>query len=187
MEEKRTASMSEDGTCRFTLGRTWLEGAPQVLFIMLNPSTADHQEDDATIRKCRFFAKNWGYGGMQICNLFPFRATDPKALLAAEDPTGGNDVYDSVNHRLIDQVARECSITVFAWGNTPIVKKLLKKFPDYRPLPFVMERAHCIELSKDGAPKHPLYLKGNSELKPYPDGMVFEYLKLPGLEQEENA
>lgn len=179
--ETKTAILSEDGKFRFELTRQWLENGPLVLFIMLNPSTADHEKDDATIRKCRVLAKNWGFAGMKVCNLFPFRATDPKELLTAEDPTGGltAGMNNYLNQVIIDQNNRDCAKTIFAWGNTPVVKKLFRKFPEYRPLPWLMQNIHYLNMSKDGAPMHPLYQRSDTEMKQYFGiSKVFEYLKL---------
>jgi hypothetical protein len=65
---------------RYLLTRIWDKATPPVCFIMLNPSTADHHRDDPTIKRCMGFARRWGHGGIQVVNLFAYRATDPKEL-----------------------------------------------------------------------------------------------------------
>ena len=79
-EVERTAFISPCERYRHALGRHWDNDKGFVLFIMLNPSTADAQQDDPTIRRCMDFAKRWGFGGIEACNLFDWRATDPKAV-----------------------------------------------------------------------------------------------------------
>jgi hypothetical protein len=78
-EIERTATISDCGRYRYTLGRTWSD-EPPVLFVMLNPSTADADVDDNTISKCIGFAKRWGHGGITVVNLYAWRATNPKEL-----------------------------------------------------------------------------------------------------------
>ena len=70
---RRNAELSACGKYRYRLSRIWDDKKPLVLFIMLNPSTADAEQDDPTIRRCIAFAKNWGYGGFMAGNLFAFR------------------------------------------------------------------------------------------------------------------
>ena len=82
------ASMSQCGLYRYTLWRVWDESKPACVFVGLNPSTADASEDDATIRRCVRFAKDWDCGELLMLNLFAFRATRPKDMLAACDPVG---------------------------------------------------------------------------------------------------
>ena len=71
----KDAILSEDRKYRYILSRTWDETKPTVLFIGLNPSTADEKTDDPTIRKCINYAKCWGYGKILMANLFAFRNT----------------------------------------------------------------------------------------------------------------
>jgi len=147
---RSNAIISACGKYRYMLSRVWDDDAfrPMVAFIMLNPSTADATKDDNTIRRCISFAKDWGYSGIYVANLFAYRATDPKELLSVKDPVGEkNDYYLS---RLQIQ-GNNCDI-VFAWGRFPEhikrMKEVLKIFP------FGM----AIKVSKEGFPMHPLYL-----------------------------
>ena len=125
---------------------------------MLNPSTADAVQNDPTIRRCINFSKSWGFGGVMVGNLFPFRATKPNDLLSEENPLGFK------NGIQLKSMSEECELVICAWGNSSVVKKLQKRFPDYAPLKEVKGKLHCIALCKDGTPKHPLYLR--NELKP---------------------
>ena len=55
--------------------RYWLErdrGERPLVFVMLNPSTADAEVDDPTIRRCRRFASDNGYTGIIVVNLYAF-------------------------------------------------------------------------------------------------------------------
>lgn len=106
------ADLSPCRRYRYKLWRHWASAfsAPVVNFIMLNPSTADETVDDATIRRCIGFAKLWGYGGLVVTNLFAFRATDPKRMMAAADPVGPN------NDTVILAAAKSTACVVCAWG-----------------------------------------------------------------------
>ena len=97
-------------TYRYALWREWIGGDGYVMFIGLNPSTADETQDDPTIRRCIAFAKAWGYGGLSMTNLFAFRATDPKKMKAVADPIGPeNDAH-------LLRLARDAGVIVAAWG-----------------------------------------------------------------------
>lgn len=146
---KKAAILSEDNLYRYQLSRIWDESKPLILFIMLNPSTADADVDDPTIRRVIRFTTSWGYGGVYVANLYAFRSTDPKALKHTDDPIGKENVsYITHLIGMADKV-------VYAWGNN-------QKEPIW--LSELVQTPYCIDLSKNGIPKHPLYLK--SELIP---------------------
>jgi hypothetical protein len=141
------AIFSPDRKYRYTLRRMWEKTLPQVMFIGLNPSTADEVEDDPTIRRCLGFAKAWGFGSLVMTNLFAIRGTDPKILKEVEDPIGCDN-----NDRYLLQMAKESQLIIGAWGSNGtllnrgnVVKRLI---PGMRML----------GLTKNGQPKHPLYL-----------------------------
>ena len=146
-EVQRWAHLSRDGEHRLVLGRRWAEG-PLVAFIGLNPSTADADVDDATVRRCMGFARTWGFGGLLIANLFTFRTPDPRLLAASRRPlTLGAD-------NALRDVCDAAILVIEAWGahamaadRTAHVREIL----DGRA-----PRA-VIGLTKDGAPRHPLY------------------------------
>ncbi|MEY5049692.1 MAG: hypothetical protein RLZZ175_3051 [Bacteroidota bacterium] len=156
---KANAILSDCEKYRYSLSRIWDNEKPLVLFIMLNPSTADENNDDPTIRRCIGYAKDWGYGGFYVVNLFPFRATDPKDLLTASSVEGVE------NEKWFREISALSNLVVCAWGNAGIVNKLHMKLGDsWKPLSWIEKPLHFIELSKDGTPKHPLYLR--KTLKP---------------------
>lgn len=142
---ERDATISECGRYRYALWRKWAPGET-VMFVGLNPSTADATLDDPTIRRCIGFARAWGYGGLMMANLFAWRATDPRDIRHAADPVGPhNDVALGTAHR-------NAALTVAAWGingtfggRNNVVRAMLP-------------RLHCLRLTKDGHPSHPLYL-----------------------------
>jgi len=145
------ANISDCGQYRYCLSRVWDNTKPSVAFIMLNPSTADGQKDDATIRRCVGFAKSWGYGSLYVVNLFAFRSKEPTDLLKTMDPIGKE------NEDWLKQIQSLVHLTVCAWGNGKIVDKIFKNNEEYRPLQH-FKNLNYIDLSKDGTPKHPLYL-----------------------------
>lgn len=162
-EPKKQAVISDCKKYRFALSRIWDHQKPMAMFIMLNPSTADAKQDDPTIRRCISFAKSWGYGGIIVCNLFPFRATNPKELLVRENIS----TQISLNSFYIRQLQEHCRVIILAWGNENILDKIFKEHYPVGKLSFLkLEKIHYLELSKNGTPKHPLYLP--QTLKPQP-------------------
>jgi hypothetical protein len=140
----KTAILSSDNIYRYELSRIWDDEKPKILFIMLNPSTADEFVEDPTIRRIVNYAKDWGYGGVYVGNLYAFRSTDPKGLNSAEDPVGPENItHIQTLIGLVDKV-------VYAWGNERKEPEWLKK---------IVTNPYCIDISKKRIPKHPLYLK----------------------------
>jgi hypothetical protein len=141
------AGQIADEPYRYLLWRRWAD-ADSLLFVMLNPSTADAGRDDPTIRRCRGLAAAWGFGGVEIANLYAFRATDPRDLARARAPVGARN--DDV---LADAAARAGAIVV-AWGihgeaqRAAAVARLLAPRPLY-----------CLGITRSGAPRHPLYVR----------------------------
>lgn len=133
---------------RFTLWRVWGDAANYVQFIGLNPSTADETNDDATIRRCRNFAKAWGFGAMCMTNLFAFRATQPSVMKAAQNPIG-ND-----NDKWLSNIADSAKIIVVAWGNHG---SFLGR--DAEVLRLLNRPVYCFGISKSFQPKHPVRLR----------------------------
>ena len=149
---KKGAQLSNCGKYRYALWRTWKEDS-HVMFIGLNPSTADKTKDDPTIRRCIGYAKAWGFGGIYMLNLFAFRATNPKELFKADNPIGNeNNDYLKMYH------SKE-GLNIACWGSWGVylnrgqeVIRLLGK-----------ENLSCMGVTKTGQPKHPLYLKRGIE------------------------
>ena len=125
-----------------------------VMFVGLNPSTADETEDDPTIRRCINFAKSWGYDAICMTNLFAFRATDPREMLLADEPIGLH------NDQHLITCAHDASLVVAAWGTDGT-----HRGRDIEVIAMI-SNLHCLKKTKDGHPGHPLYLSG--KLKPQP-------------------
>ena len=106
-----TAVFSEDRCYRYLLRRRVGESSRRVLFIMLNPSKADEKRNDATIRRCVGFARSWGFGILEVVNLFALMSTNPEALLKAKDPVGPD------NDAAIRAALEVADTVVLAWGN----------------------------------------------------------------------
>lgn len=150
---EKGANISPCENYRYSLWRIWDNSKQKVLFICLNPSTADAENDDPTIRRCIGYAKAWGYGGFYMANLFAYRASKPDIMKGALDPVGPH------NNSYLVELSDMCGIVVCAWGNHGRFKNR-----DRRVKYLIPKMLHCLEKSKDGNPKHPLYLK--KDLKP---------------------
>lgn len=152
---ERGALLSACGKYRYLLTRVWKEQAPRVCFVMLNPSTADAHEDDATIRRCIGFAKSWGYGSLEVVNLYAWRATDPKDLWKAVFPVG------SENDRYIQEAVRRSTFTVAAWGANAKYRHRVQRVAE------MIQNAVCLGRTKEGAPYHPLRLRADTQIEVY--------------------
>lgn len=155
---QKDAIVSTDGRYRYTLDRWWGNG-PRVLFVMLNPSTADATVDDPTIRRCMGFARSWGYDGITVWNLYAFRATNPRELDSAEDPIGIGHANEDHLWAIVHDGRTD--LIVAAWGAKPGHGRYANRelamqfaFHDYE--------VHCLGTTKDGHPRHPLYVRGDT-------------------------
>jgi hypothetical protein len=132
---------------------------------MFNPSTADENLDDPTIRKCRGFALRWGYGRMVIVNLFAIRGSDPRIVRRVGDPVGPMN-----NYHIVD-ATKECRELVCAWGCGGHMKGDLLKRPGAVLKLLEQERCAmpitCLGYSADGSPRHPLMLAYDTPREPY--------------------
>jgi hypothetical protein len=142
---------------RYTLTRSWGDG-PTVLWAMLNPSTASHDVDDPTVRRTQWFSRVWGYERVVVCNLFALRSTDPKALYKHPEPVGPD------NDRHIREEAERADLVVIAWGMHGALRSRGIQVL-HRPLADVDVR--CLGTTSQGQPRHPLYLRGDSDLVAY--------------------
>lgn len=147
---KNTANLSKCRKYRFALWRTWDTSKPYVLFVGLNPSTADENTDDPTLIRCMNYAKSWGYGGVCMANLFAFRATQPEDMKSAADPIGsGNDKW-------LKKLSGDAGLVVAAWGNDG---SFLGRSDQVRSL---ISDLHCLKINKSGEPAHPLYQRASA-------------------------
>lgn len=136
------------GEYRYTLTRVWDTALPIITFVLLNPSTADAVELDPTMRRCVGFAKREGYGGMKIVNLYAFRTKDPKEMLAAVDPVGPEN--DGV-------LARVAGTVVAGWGTNASPARVAHVLA-------LLPQLHALGLTKNGHPRHPLYVRADAPL-----------------------
>jgi len=151
------ATISPDQLFRYNLWRIWDTAKPYALFVGLNPSTADATEDDPTIRRCKRFAADWGYGGIHMVNLFAYRATKPENMMKAYGPHGAD------NDQWIKALTEHAGIIICAWGangdylnRDQEVIELLESFDLYH-----------LGMTKDGKPRHPLYIKADTKPIPF--------------------
>jgi hypothetical protein len=157
---RRSAVISPCTQYRYRLDRAWDDAGHTIRWIMLNPSTADAEKDDPTVRKCIGFSKRWGFGALSILNLFALRSTSPAALLHHPTPVGPDN----------DKWLRECVFGanhfVFAWGaNAPEdrareVMDIFVKAGVGRPM--------CLGTNKNGTPNHPLMIPYSRTLTVFP-------------------
>lgn len=152
---QKSAYISSCGKFRYTLSRRWGEGKPMV-FIMLNPSTADAEQDDATIRRCIGFAKSHGHNAIEVVNLFAYRATKPSDLKAAGYPVG------TLNGAYIHEAISNAAVVVLAWGDNardlPRVDEVLRQLKSEYVEPYVLK------LTTKGIPSHPLMLRSDCKI-----------------------
>jgi hypothetical protein len=154
----QSAIFDRTGAYRYSLLRTWDAAAPRIAFVMLNPSTADAQINDPTIRRCIRFAQTWGYGTLEVVNLFALRATQPIALKWAAEPVGEDC------DRYLLEAFHAADRTVLAWGNWG---KLYER--DRAVLALLAQLSAqqsglcCLGLTQTRQPRHPLYLKTTTQ------------------------
>ena len=142
---------------RFILWRYWNDN-PRILFIGLNPSTADEAQNDPTIRRCISFSQLWNYGGMYFCNLFGYISTDPKSL-------SKTDSIHPANIHAIQTASSLTILTVAAWGDGIEIVDNGRAIAQH--LKELISPSKCFGLTQKGNPKHPLYLPGVSQLLDY--------------------
>jgi hypothetical protein len=162
-----SATFSPCGQYRQLLTRTWNRDLPSVLFIGMNPSTADAEVDDPTVRKECGFARDHGFGSLHKCNVMDYRATNPKSLLKTGVVPASVSNLPTIAHQLT-----LVSTVVCVWGRlhpalTPhaeAVKHLIRQ----NGMAVV-----CLGTNIDGSPKHPLYLKSTTKFQPFDLGNTY--------------
>lgn len=156
----RHATLSADERYRYNLSRSWEEGNGMILFVMLNPSTADALKDDRTITRCIGFAQREEFKRLMVVNLFAFRETDSSLLPLEAEPVGPE------NYHYIALAAAKADAVALAWGAHPLATK---NFID--PVLSIIEVAghepECLGMTAAGAPRHPLYLPADTEFEEY--------------------
>lgn len=143
---------------RYTLTRTWASG-PRLVFIMLNPSTADATRLDPTVTRCWQRAQMMGLSGLEVINLFAWRSTDPEALYKVSDPVGPQNDY-WIQH--VIEVSG--GPVICAWGDHGLYRDRARKVLQ---LPvFAMAQTFALRLTSQKCPGHPLYIPYS--VKPFP-------------------
>lgn len=141
------AEFSKCRKYRYALWRIWDDSKPLVMFIGLNPSTANEYSEDPTIRRVKKFAANWGYGGFYMMNLFALVSPYPEDLKKCDDPLGENDGW-------LEKIASKCEKIIFAWGSFPEASERAKHV-------ITQFNGYSLIINKDGSPRHPLYVPAN--------------------------
>lgn len=152
-----TALFDETGAYRWLLTRTWDPALPVAVLVMLNPSTADAMVLDPTVTRGVGFAIREGCGGLIVANAYGLRSTDPRGLWRVADPVGAEN-----DHHIIRACEAATGPIIAAWGvhctylgRSTRVRELIKP---YGP--------QCLGHTKGGEPKHPLYLRADTPLRP---------------------
>jgi hypothetical protein len=168
--EHRSATYSRCGTERYDLSITFRDCKPGSLvqFIGLNPSTATEEVDDPTVRRCKDFARRWGFSGMVMTNAHALRSTDPQGLYEAKSLFPEwlkNDEYLRywAFHERVNRV-------VCCWGNHGAYLDRAKAIVDMLRVfraPHMRVTLHCFGLTKSKQPKHPLYLSKETKLEEF--------------------
>ena len=154
-DQHSSAIFSEDRKYRYVLTRIWDLTKPRIMFIGLNPSTANENEPDNTITKVRKVAAFNGYGGFYMCNLFGIISAKPEILLTHPDPRGEQDDYIMNVHELVNA-------TCFCWGTFKQAKLRAEVMVHY-----FGDEALCFKKTKHGHPWHPLYCLDKTTLIKY--------------------
>jgi hypothetical protein len=135
---------------RYSLTRIWRPEGPRMVFVMLNPSTADALRNDPTVERCERRARAQGFGAFRVVNLFAWRATDPADLKRATAPVGPE------NDAAISDAADWGNLLLAAWGvhgahmgRGPAIASSLRA----RGVAL-----HHLGCTKEGHPRHPLYV-----------------------------
>ena len=152
---KSSALFSECRTYRYALWRVWDESLDSIVFIGLNPSTADESHNDPTISRCINFARKWGYGGLCMANLFAYRATQPRIMMLADDPIGPE------NDQILFDLVSKAHVVIAAWGNHGSFMGRSEQISKS------IHNLKCLGINKSGEPSHPLYLNESTNLISY--------------------
>jgi len=158
----RGAQFSPCRAFRYHLWRTWSPLRPPLLFILLNPSTADEERDDPTVRRCVHFARAFARGGVEIVNLYAYRARDPRLLRGAGYLIGeGNDIVIARRLRAHAGLPVVCGWGAHARGleRAAHVLGMIRESG---------ARAFALACTDDGVPRHPSRLRGDCSLFPLP-------------------
>jgi hypothetical protein len=163
-----------DEQYRFRLTRDLRVGAGKAVWVMLNPSTADQRQDDPTIRRVKAFSARLGVRHIEVVNLYPHRATDPKQLLTLVPPDDVDDAsrWRTRNRRTVQLAVQSADHVVFAWGGFYLPHYIAGRLP--RPTNVIGETFRagktpvCLGVTGRGEPRHPLYVRSDFPFQPWP-------------------
>lgn len=165
------ATFDPTGCYRYLLWRSWEAQGLRIGFVMLNPSQADAVVNDPTIRRCIGFARSWGYGALEVMNLFAYRTAHPMELRHVADPVGAkNDRYLSGLGQRVDQI-------ILAWGNGG---RLHGRDRDAISL-LGARTVYCLGITKLGQPRHPLYIRREVLPFPFSNSLPVELMPRPAV------
>lgn len=154
--EPSGAVFADDRRHRLYLWRRWAKSGRWVMFIGLNPSTADERLNDPTVRRCIGFAQKWGYSGIFMCNAYTLVSTDPK-MLNTEAPIAMGA------HLAMKVIRSRCNEAIVCWGN---LITLVRDWEDrVDRIKNDLSPLYCLGMTKQGHPRHPLYLPCNTQVK----------------------
>ena len=163
-----TALYSDCEHYRYSLTRTWNPSGQKALFVMLNPSTATEIQNDPTVERCERRARALGFGAFRVTNIFAFRATDPRVMRATPDPIGPH------NNETISEACTWADTIIAAWGTHGTH---LGRGPQVAAILHAQNKPiHHLGLTKNGHPKHPLYIAYTQQPQPW-DALVPEAAK----------
>ena len=169
------STFSKDKKYRYELHRIWDQNAPTVLFILLNPSSADDTENDLTTTRCINFAKEMNYGGIYIANLYAYISTNPDELKNVADPVG------SENKKYIEELVKKVKTVVYGYG-----PKTLDSNPEPEWLKELVNEPFCFKKTKEGYPWHPRSIEKTCTFVPFREAKIPKLAKLT-LEDLENC
>lgn len=163
------AKLSADGLYRYRLDRGWPGGVGRIVWILCNPSTADASKNDPTLRKVLYYSQLWGFNGLTVVNMFAWRATKPKELVA--QMKAGVDITGPENDVEIRAALQDAQALVLGWGS--LAPRLRHLVAERTALILAMVREAGISpmhlgINDDGSPKHPLYLANDTQREPFP-------------------
>jgi hypothetical protein len=156
---QRISDWSSDRSRRYALGRFWGSG-PLACVIGLNPSRADDQVDDPTNRRLVGLLGGLDFGGYWLVNLLPDSTPYPKMLRLCNRKLSGR------NQAAIRNALDQSQTTIFGWGATGIY------LPHRLKIESMTSEAYCFGITKQGEPKHPLYLPSDSQLVRFPERII---------------
>ena len=158
---EKNAVISECRTYRYTLSRVWDTNFPKLGIVMLNPSRADALKDDPTIRRCVGFAKRWKFGSLVVVNVYSARLTNPEYLQIIGEPIGPE------TERYFKESLTDAEMVLLAWGSNIKGNQAAHAIQWLQEVNTNGKRFVHLGLTKDGQPKHPLYIKSDTVPQPF--------------------